>query len=177
MPKRRQAALFAVQGLKGFDATRSLPNYLYRHVKNRMLNHVRNHWQRSDTPCAKCHSGCPCADGIVCLKYKLWKERQTRKRSTRRFVPLEKFNDEHEPRAKIKASAETDAETNEILRLIDEHLPVDLRAFWLQMRVGVQVSTDFRKQVEDEILRILSDNGLELELPWRRKDLENGSVE
>src|SRR5262249_36218343 len=81
---RAQAMLFAVEGLKHYDASRPLPNFLFVHTKNRLANHKRNSWSRADSPCNECQDGRPCGpDGKVCYRHKKWMKLQERKKNVR----------------------------------------------------------------------------------------------
>jgi hypothetical protein len=51
---KQQAAIFALEGLKNYDHTRPLENFLWTHVRNRLFNFKRNNYQRPDKPCLTC---------------------------------------------------------------------------------------------------------------------------
>ena len=51
---KQQAAIFALEGLKRYDSSRPLENFLWTHVRNRLFNYKRDHYQRPDVPCNTC---------------------------------------------------------------------------------------------------------------------------
>ena len=51
---KQQAAIFALEGLKNYDTSRPLENFLWTHVRNRLFNYKRNNYQRPDNPCITC---------------------------------------------------------------------------------------------------------------------------
>jgi DNA-directed RNA polymerase specialized sigma subunit len=51
---KQQAAIFAMEGLKKYDHSRPLENFLWTHVRNRLFNYKRNNYQRPDKPCHTC---------------------------------------------------------------------------------------------------------------------------
>lgn len=58
--------------------------------------------------------------------------------------------------ARDGADVQATAEVNEVLALIDEHLPLDLRATYLQMRAGVaNIPKHKRAAVEKAVRDIL----------------------
>lgn len=51
---KQQAAIFAIEGLKNYDHSRPLENFLWTHVRNRLFNYKRDNYQRPDKPCLTC---------------------------------------------------------------------------------------------------------------------------
>src|SRR5262249_54489962 len=126
--------------------------------------HRRKHLRRSDAPCRPCHEGRPCGeDGRCCRKYTEWADRQNAKTNLLLAVGMDNVRDEHEPRMRTASAVETDAETNEILRLVDEKLPVEMRADLLKLRAGVHVGKQRRLNVIQAVSTILADAGVELQ--------------
>ena len=136
-----------------YDPALPLENFLYSHIKFRLINLNRDKNKRSDTPCKSCHKGIPCNDGVLCEKYTVWLKRNTAKANLIR--PLNIGNISEEKSTTSASTVHQDAEIEEALRLIDEQLPVELRAVYLQMRAGVSVNKLKRLQVEREIKAIL----------------------
>lgn len=157
---RQQCFIYAFELLeKGtYDASRPLANYIYTHVRRRLLNFRRDKFRRSDPPCPKCHAGTPCKDaaaGEVCAKYKYWSERNQAKANICNPLALDNVCDERERRTKSPSTAEEDAEIGEMLAIVDRELPVELRQTYLQMRAGVSVPKGKRLQVEQAVKDIL----------------------
>jgi hypothetical protein len=67
-----------------------------------------------------------------------------------------------EPRT-AGSPVETAAEASELERLIDERLPLELRADYLRLKAGSLVVAPRRRQVPEAILDIMDDAGLPLD--------------
>src|SRR3954453_8942961 len=52
---KQQARLFAIEAMKRYDPSRPLDNFLYAHIKNRLINFRRDKFRRNDPPCLSCH--------------------------------------------------------------------------------------------------------------------------
>lgn len=146
-----------------FDPSRgTLAAFLYRNAANRLKNKKRDLCWRHDCPCPACHEGKFCNGESVCSTYSKWLERNTRKANLAAGLPLDKIDDEKELSLRRPSTVETEAETAEILRLIDERLPVELRSSWLKMRESIYLPRFKRQKVEEALLDILDDAGLPL---------------
>lgn len=133
-----------------YDPSRPLENFIYRHIQNRFINLHRNKVRRADAPCRPCHLGTPCIPG-GCKKYAAWKARNSAKANLMRPVEMD---DVHEDRYLQLTPAE-DVDTAAMMKKIDEHLSVELRLWWNQIRDGVKVPKPRRIQVEDAVREIL----------------------
>lgn len=140
-----------------FDTSRPLANFLYTSIKNGYINLKRDEYRRNDPPCPSCHAGTPCpkAVGPACPKYQSWFDRNQAKANIANPLALEHISDEGERRTRTSSSAEQEAEIGELLQTIDAHLPVELRASYLQMRAGVSVPKGRRLLVEQAVKDIL----------------------
>jgi DNA-directed RNA polymerase specialized sigma24 family protein len=134
----------------GFDEEgeprRKLENFLYAHVRNRLLNFYRNKCRRNDPPCPLCHAGRHGEhdDGQPCGKYLAWKRRNDAKANLLRPV----FMEEAEYTPSTPSTVESDAEVNEALALLDRKLPAELRSDYLRMRGGEKLPKARRARVE-----------------------------
>lgn len=159
----QQGRLEAIKVLNrgGYDPSRPLANFLYTHVKRRLHNFYRDNCRRNDPPCLICHS---CqklptehADGQICRRYKEWRARNDRK-----MMLLGVPDAEHvaEP-VNHRGEGTDEVDLQEILRGIDERLPVELRADYLRMRAGEPISRVRREEVEGAVRDILRELGVE----------------
>jgi DNA-directed RNA polymerase specialized sigma24 family protein len=152
---RQQCFVFAAELLAKdrYDASRPLENYVYAHVRNRLINWRRNLYRRADPPCRVCHDGTPCGgEGAQwCERYRAWLGLNQAKANLASPLALDRVSDEWEP----GGEAEEQVELEELLDLIDERLPVDLRGSYLQMRAGVSVPKARRLEVERAVIAIL----------------------
>lgn len=168
---KQEGRVYALEALPrydpgGFDMNgfplRPLPNFLRRHVKYRLINLRRDKLKRADPPCHICHRASGDGpteheDGQLCEKYLTWKKRQERKAALMWGTQKESASDV--ATALGESHAEDAAQIEDVLRLIDESLDVELRGPYLMMRAGVAVPKSLRHRVETVIKEILEEAG------------------
>lgn len=156
---KQQGRLFAIQAMEKYDEGRPLENFLYSHVKNRLINFKRDKYRRNDPPCQLCHNAIagktPHEDGQYCDKYLSWRKRNLSKQNIMNPLDITNISDEKESRTRMESSVLEDVETTEILGIIRERLPIELMSTFLQMKDGVSVPKPKRLEVERAVLAIL----------------------
>jgi RNA polymerase sigma factor (sigma-70 family) len=159
---KQQGRIFAIEAMARYDPTRPLDNFLYTHIKNRLINFRRDKFRRNDPPCFSCHNSIAGetlhADKQYCEKYLAWLHRNSVKQNIINALDISNIADELEPNMREESSVVEDIERNELLALIDMKLDVELRQVYLQMQAGDSVSKTKREQVEKAILDIVGDN-------------------
>ena len=144
---KQQAAVFALQALKSgkYDPAQSLRAFLYTHIKNRLINFKGDLWRRNDPPCMKCHGGQKCSDGArrTAGATRVSSLRNNAKSGLMRPVDLGSVAESH-----TESVVEAKAEGNELSSLIDQELPVELRADYLRMLDGVSLPKPTRTRVQ-----------------------------
>lgn len=159
----QQIRTFAIEAVNSgrYDPARPLLAFLLVHCRNRILNLYRNLVRRSDYPCKVCHEGGSCQGSREqCPAYIKWRKRNDSK--SRVYAP-KVIDVADETRYTVNAQAENQVATNEIAALIDEGLPMDLRADYLRLLSDVHVSISRRILVQSAVLTILEENGLSAE--------------
>jgi DNA-directed RNA polymerase specialized sigma24 family protein len=150
---KQEARERALKVLFKYDPTRPLANFLYTHLKRRLINFKRDNFHRNDPPCQICHRAVGHTtdhkDGRFCKKYLSWKQRNGTKAGLMQPMDLEQVD---EP---TNGDVEEQVQMKELLQTIDTQLPVDLRAAYLQIRAGVAVSKERRQEVEAAVREIL----------------------
>ncbi|MBY0525583.1 MAG: hypothetical protein K2R98_19415 [Gemmataceae bacterium] len=159
---KQTARMYGLQCLRQYDSSRPLDNFVYSHIKNRLINYKRDNLRRNDAPCRECHAasmtGSPFShhtDSLPCQKYRAWKSRNDNKANIMHPLDLDFIADEREPNTRQESEVESEVETKELLRLIDMNLDVDLRATFLQMKAGQSVPKARRMVVEKAVRDIL----------------------
>lgn len=155
---KQEGRFFALEVLEKerYDPSRPLENFLYTHIRNQFINLQRKLQRRNDPPCAACHRGDICGpDGRRCDKYESWYRRNQSKANLLKPLDITNISDANERRSRCESSSESDVEVAEMLALVDEKLPVELRATYNQMRDGVKVPKGRRVQVENAVREIL----------------------
>lgn len=136
-----------------YDVRRPLENFLYVHVHNRLHNFRRKHFLRLERACTCCDPFDPPA--FPCRKWRQWHARNLAKQNIMRPLDVSAVSDEGETRMAIPSAVEDEAEVNEMLRAIDELLPLELRADYLRMRHQAPVPKGRRERVREAVLAIL----------------------
>jgi hypothetical protein len=159
---RQQARLFALEVLaKGqYKPGQALDGYLFSAVRNKLRNYKRDLHHRSDPPCQKCATGDFCCQSGPCKVFVAWVARNQTKANLARPVDMGDVPPDREPRTSEESVVEQAAEGNELEQLIDERLPLELRADYLKMRAGVHPGDRRREPVQRAILAILAEAGL-----------------
>lgn len=149
---RQEAFIFAMEAVHRYDRSRPLANFLYTHIKNRLINFKRDRFHRNDPPCQICANGEKHEDGNHCAKFLAWKKRNSAKQSLMRPVDLGDRDD-------VDAICEDLTENlnkDELLAKIDMSLPAEIRGAYLRMKCGESVPKSKREQVLKAIREILS---------------------
>lgn len=173
---KQEGRLFAVTAMNedGYDPTRPLANFLYRHVRNRMINFRRNNYTRYEPPCIKCPFYDPknikskaknkCSefmDRMECERFSGWEKHNIVRKN---LMEPKSIQDESGEYYNFTTTGDfvEEIEFKEILSLIDEKLPVDLRSDYLKMRqrgLGNKVSKNRQHKVRQAIMEIIKDYG------------------
>lgn len=158
---KQQARMFAIQAMEKYDPSRPLDNFLYTHIKYRLINFRRDKFRRNDPPCQSCRYALEGEtlhpDKKYCDRYRAWLKRNGVKQNLMNPLDISNICDEHERTARVESTVVADIEKREILNLIDMHLDVELRQIYLQMQAGESVPKAKREQVERAVLDILQD--------------------
>lgn len=154
---RQEAMLEGMRVIARYDASRPLDNFIYTCVRNRLIRLKRDKLRRNDFPCKLCHAAegnrSLHEDGQFCQKHLAWKKRNDAKAHLMRPLGLDHHDEE---KSRHEEAVVSKVELREILSIIDEHLDVDLRATYLQMRAGKSVPPARRLAVENAVREILN---------------------
>lgn len=164
---KQEGARFGIEALNSgsYDPTRPLENFLYTHIRNRLINYKRNNYIRNEPPCNGCvffdpkckKSTNKCAafqDTGECKKLSDWKARNSAKQSLMRPMDVSVVSDKS---IESDSCVVSDASFVEIKSIIDKNLPVDLRSDYLRMLDGVSLPKVRRDRVREAILSIQRD--------------------
>lgn len=145
-----------------YDPSKPLENFIYTHVKRRLLNLRRNLNMRSDPPCKACHAGEHCTPG-GCAKYESWRKRNVSKANLMRPVEMEEC---HENRG-LSPDLSMSIDHVQMMQKIDEELPVEFRLVWKQLLDGVKVPRAKIEAVRQVVQKIL---GVDIPEPVTEED-------
>lgn len=144
----RLMCLQAIRSGKFNPERQTLSAFLYVWSRSKLLNMHRNLVRRTDGGCARCRNQDFCEPG-GCKVHKRWERVNNAKASLSAPNSLG---------SNVHLHFSNEDSQNDIavsLSLIDEILPADLRADWLQMRDGVSLPASRRVKVEEAVASIL----------------------
>ena len=160
---KQQAAIFALEGLKNYDKSRPLENFLWTHVRNRLFNYKRDNYQRPDKPCLTCpfyntalSSQCSeFSNKNDCSLYESWSKRNDAKKNIMKPIGIDSIG---ENAKEINSNELFDSISNqELLKIIDLNISIKNRPIFLKLKGGSKVSKLEIKKLHSEIKQILKD--------------------
>lgn len=148
---------------KDGNPTRPLTNFLFIHVRNRILNLRRKKYKRTDPPCNICHNNRQNEheDGKICRKYIVWKKRNSMKANLTRPLTLDGISEEGEPSIAVDDKVPNMANINELREMINEKLDPSLRSDYLRILAKEKIPKARRTAVEAAIKEIVSEDYLD----------------
>lgn len=162
---KQQAAIFALEGLKNYDKTRPLENFLWIHVRNRLFNYKRNNYQRPDKPCHTCpffDKGCKVSTNQCekftnkydCDLYASWAKRNESKKNIIQPSYIEN-NASINPEA---SNLEHFVQNKEIINFLDSHIQSDFRESYLKLKNGTKITKLELKKLQQHIMLLMEEN-------------------
>lgn len=166
---KQQAAVFALEGLKNYDNKRPLENFLWTHVRNRLFNYKRDHYQRPDKPCLSCPfykpkdstSTSQCSEFTNkndCSLYSSWAQRNDSKKNIMKPIALDSLTDN--TNELINNNLLNNISNQEIINLIDKNISIKNRPIFLRLRGGSKVPKAQLKKLIVEIQQILKNHDI-----------------
>lgn len=166
---KQQAAIFALEGLKNYDNKRPLENFLWTHVRNRLFNYKRDHYQRPDKPCLTCpfhkpddpslpSACCEFSNKNDCSLYSSWISRNDSKKNIMKPIGLDTLTDNSNEL--VNNNLLNNISNQEIINLIDTNISIKNRPIFLRLRGGSKVPKTQLKKLLAEIKQILHDHDI-----------------
>lgn len=152
----QEAFILGMEGFKSYDGERSLYNFLYTHIKNRLGNIKRKHYERIHPPCDKCPFDAYIKKTGKCKKYEImedcslyynWIKRNIDKKGI--MCPADINIVEN------SASVKNDGD-QEVKDLIESKLSIAARKIWLKLKYGDKLSKSEKIALEKEIREIIN---------------------
>lgn len=158
---KQQAAIFALEGLKNYDHTRPLENFLWTHVRNRLFNYKRNNYQRPDKPCLTCPlydahykvSDNQCSkyvDKKNCDLYLAWFKRNENKKN---IAKPSYFED-----SSIVSSKAINLDNNELIEFLDQNIRSEYRDLYLKLKHNQKINKVDLKKLKTHIIEIMEEH-------------------
>ena len=166
---KQQAAIFALEGLEKYDNKRPLENFLWTHVRNRLFNFKRDHYQRPDKPCLTCPlydpklkcSTSECSkfnNKLDCDLYRNWMSRNERKKNLNQLTSISDNYDLSSP-----DNFSSNISNKEIFDLLEDKLSYIYREIFLKLKHGEKVLSVELNKFKKEVDRILKENNIKKE--------------
>jgi len=159
---KQQAAIFALEGLENYDASRPLENFLWTHVRNRLFNFKRDNYCRPDNVCVTCPFFDPkykksknqCSkfiDKKDCSIYSEWQDRNATKKNIMQPVDIDIVEHKHHSVNYVVDILSN----NEIINIIENNIHSRYRETYLKLKGGGKVLKQDLLQFQEHIKNIL----------------------
>lgn len=166
----QEGMIAAMQGLENYDESRPLENFIFIHVRNRLINFKRDNYLRHEKPCIRCPikaylppDGCSAfKDKMDCEQFSNWTNRNIVKRNLINPLEYGQVNAVSEKNMGYDNEMIENINSSEILELIDKNLPLSLRKWYLMLLSGTKIPKKERLLVEEAIIKIIKDNKYDL---------------
>lgn len=164
---RQEGRLFAMEALPKYkDELGSLDNFLFTHIRFRFMNLRRKRLCRITPPACDCDFCLGKDKSHYCEKREKWLRRNETKRSLAEPFDLEGVEEDIVGQSDISDLAAK----SEVLKLVDDRLPVSLRPDFRRIIEGVNVPKQRRDKVFEVIKSIIRDY-------YGRYEEEDGATE
>ena len=159
---KQEARILAIEGLDKYKPDLPLENFLWVHIRNRLVNFKRDNYIRHDEPCLTCPfkafikktSKCKLFDDRnLCDLYSTWKTRNETKKNIISPISISVLVDDNENIPSDDVGINLDYK--ELMDKIDRNIPVYIRSIWLQLRAGVKIHAEDMRLLQEEVEKIL----------------------
>ena len=169
---KQEARMIAWEGLDRWDGKRSLKNFLWSHVHNRLFNFKRDKYQRIDKPCQKCPINQFDKKNKLCLKYDeelledckfyyKWILRNLSKRNLMDTVDFDSIDDKNGHRMWTNdLSIIDDIDNKEMIERIKSKIPLQYLDLYIKYINGIKITNINKIKIKEIIINILVEEGL-----------------
>lgn len=150
----QEGRIIAWQAMEYYDYERPLENFLWRVIRNGLFNFKRDNYTRPNKPCEKCEWVCTKEGQEECELYLNWIERNKARRNILNPIDLDSVSDEKEHSMHVVDLIEERVERKEVLDIIGQQIPIEMRADWLKLLRGIHVPKVRREELEKTVNEI-----------------------
>lgn len=150
----QEARIYALETFAKYDQVSPPQPFIRICLTNKLNNLYRKKCRRSDSPCKICRTGVGCIDlgdggeTVNCEVYKTWVTSQNTRYSLMHSADISEVSEEG-------VGSSDPLCDSELSRLLDTHLPADLRGDYLKMLADVGVAPARRAAVQAAVASIL----------------------
>ena len=165
---RQEGTIIAIEVLEKdyYDCKRPLENFLYSHIRNRLINLKRDKFVRHEPPCTSCpfydlhniKSSNQCtafADKQECDKYAVFTKFNSAKKNIHQPIDIDSVEMDGEKGMYSCSDLSEELEDSELYENIDARLPIELRGDFLRMMSGICIPKTRREKIQAAIKEIL----------------------
>ena len=160
---KQEGTIFCLEAMDSFDFSKStqdnvadaLLTFLKTHVRWRFLNMRRKQLTRVEPPqcdCDLCINDSE--DRLDCSKYSHWIKRNISKKSLMEPFDVDEI---HSMAASTSQNIDDIVVSSDILAILDEHIPANMRADYKRFVEGVSISKSKRERLISHIKIILAE--------------------
>jgi DNA-directed RNA polymerase specialized sigma24 family protein len=146
---KQEAFILALNALEGYKQQAPLEAFLYLHIKCRLKNLKRKKFSRASFVCNNCEEFDSDCDS--CLKRE---HTELAKRNLSHPIDISAINPTNEASMMTK-DATSEIDLDEILKLVNEKLPVNMREDYLKLKDGMYIEKSKRDLIEQTIKDIV----------------------
>ncbi len=167
---KQQAALYAWEVLPKYSGPRPLKNFLWVHIRNRLINFKRDKYERIILPCVYCND-CNQKDDSCdlydvkddCKIYWKWVLRNNAKKNIMRPIALISVKGDRENNMKVSDSVESQLCYKELLDILDHEIPIGLRADYFRLINGIKILKTRKLKIQEIVSKVLQRYGYDEE--------------
>lgn len=153
---RQECFVEAIKALPRYDTSKGmLSTFLSNHLRNRLINLRRDKLVRKQTPCMTCQKCELEIDKQFCKKYQKWKKRNEFKQALMESSSVDDEGNLFTEYSTDGNSVENTLLRQELVNLIDKHMPVKLRADYRRFVEGVKLPNKRKQKIIEYIKNIL----------------------
>lgn len=170
---KQEGWTFAIDALERYnpDFGYKLNNFIYGHVKRRLINFKRDNYYRAELPCHGCpffdryckqsDNGCTgFIDKRECDKWRNWENRNNFKKNINNPMDIYDLGENSEPE---RGGNDITLDRNELIQYVRNKLDMNLMGDFIKLLEGNKLSKKRKNILLNEIKNILRDKNAEKE--------------
>lgn len=151
----QEGFIMALSAIDAYDPKIGpLENFLAKHIRRRFIDFKRDNYGRANDKCNTCAEF-----DDNCESCQKRKSTYLVRKNLNRALDIESINSDNESSLRDQYSIVSNLEEDELLRLVDKHLPIKYRADYLKMKDGAYIIKSLRDEIEQKILDIIEQYG------------------
>ena len=156
----QEACILGLSVLDKYDESRgSFENFMWTHLRNRLASFKRDNYERNISPCDYCET-CEFGDKRECDRYVRWCEKMQAKRNIISPMDIDEVCCDSENNMRIYDDDHELIDARNIIKLIDDNVPLELRQIWLRLKGGITLYKNDRNKIMPFIFNLLQEHNI-----------------